>query len=184
MAAIAPGDPGWNQLGDGYAVATPGGFTLTERQPIIWSTEGTTTTTGNSVSKPTGAAAWDSSAFLTIPYQAVTMSWTVPDKTTSYFGGGLATSPATSPSFQTLTMGFFMQAGSLAVYENGNLVYNALGNFYSAGDVFAISYDGNQVNYLHNDRVIYFDFNYPGLNVFPMFSIFTVGTQIQNIVIV
>lgn len=116
--------------------------------PFNWSTAGTAVASGTTVSKPTGTTAWDSAAWIAQPSGKLYVEWTVPSLGVTAMGG-LATNPATSPSYASLNYGLYMTGGSLIeIYNSGNNI----GTFgiYAAGDTFGIYFDGESVVYLHN----------------------------------
>lgn len=146
-----------------------------------WTTSGTASSPSiTTVQKLTGVNAYDSSAYVASPSAHVYLSWTVPD-TTHYMVVGLATNPSGSPNYPTLNFGLHTSGtGFIAIYELG--VLKATYGAYSAGDKFAVYYDGKGAVYLHNGVPFATTVSAPGA-LSPMFSLSTVGAQANNIFI-
>lgn len=155
---------------------------------IAWTTAGTASSpVTTTVIKSTGNNAWDSAAWVANPASHVWMQWTVPT-TTGAMMGGLAANPAGSPNYPTLNFGLETTNGGIQVWEagvqqNGPFPSGNWGS-YLAGDAFAVYWDGKSAVYLHNG--VPFKVTTPAVSpgaLAPMFSIFSVGDQANNIYI-
>lgn len=111
------------------------------------------TVSGNSASKPaTGAGAWDSGVYSKQAFSGgAFVSWTVPQNN-AYLMVGLNQDPATDASYASIDAAIYCEGdGDIQVYESGGS--KGLFGTYSAGDTFAVSYDGNTVRYMKNGAV-------------------------------
>lgn len=144
---------------------------------FIWTTAGTATASGTTVSKPTGTTGWNSSAFVASPSNSIYVSWTMPDNS-NYVMGGLATNPSGSPNFPTLNLGLLAGNNAVQVYESGTL-RGTFGGF-QPGDTFAVYYDGKEGVYIHNDVPFRTVVISPGA-LSPMFCLYSVGATANNI---
>lgn len=145
-----------------------------------WTTAGTATTPViTTVIKASGNAAWDSAAWIASPAAHIWVQWTVPDAA-NYMMGGLSTNPSGSPNYPSLNFGLYTAAGSIQVWESGV----GIGNYgtYQAGDAFAVYYDGKEAVYLHNG-VPFKTTIKASASLAPMFTLYTVGAQANNIYI-
>lgn len=147
--------------------------------PFNWTTAGTTAASGTTVTKPTGAQAWDSSAFIAQPSTRLFMTWTVPDNGTSILMGGFAANPSGAPSYTTLNFALYNAQGNIQIYESGGFV-TILGP-YAAGDRFGLYWDGRNIVYLHNNIIIYSHAPANPGSLSPMFVVFNPGSQANNI---
>lgn len=151
------------------------------QSPLTWTTAGTVTASGTSLSKTTGTAAWNSAAWIAQPSPANFISWT------AAFGlitGGLSANPSGSPNISNLNFGILSNLGTpIQVVESGTVV--ATGNFgnASAGDVFAVLCDKRNVFYFHNGIAMYISSKVPPASMSPMFCINSVepGPQVTNL---
>lgn len=111
------------------------------------------TISGNTVSKPAdGAVAWDSGVYSrhSSPGAAVVV-WSVSQSNCGLMVG-LDQSPSDSASYAVIDRAIYCTAsGTIEVYEAG-VLKGAYGT-YSAGDTFAVHYDGANVRYVHNGTV-------------------------------
>lgn len=147
---------------------------------IVWNTTGTASVNGTQITKPTGTGAWDSSAYVIAPSAHMAVSWGVQD-TSSFFIGGLAVSPAASPNFATLNFGLVCAGGVVQVFESGVQQGTNFGP-YVPGDTFEVYYDGKEAVYIHNNVI--FKTTAASPNSFsPMFSLFNVGSVVNNVAI-
>jgi hypothetical protein len=153
-----------------------------------WTLAGTASSPAiNTVQKTSGTNAWNSAAWVAAPAQHSWVQWTVPDVTKGLMGG-LAVNPSGSPNFPTLNFGLFNTAGGIQVWEAGVQQNGPLpgGNWgsYLAGDAFAVYWDGKSAVYLHNGTPfkITTPNSSPG-SLSPMFCLFSVGAQANNIYI-
>jgi hypothetical protein len=154
----------------------------------VWTVAGTASSpTITTVQKLSGANAWDSAAWVAAPAAHSWVQWTVPDVTKGLMGG-LAVNPSGSPNFPSLNFGLFNTAGGIQVWEAGT---QQLGPFqggswgsYLAGDAFAVYWDGKSAVYLHNGTPFKVTTpNSPPGALAPMFCLFSVGAQANNIYI-
>ena len=143
-----------------------------------WTTAGTAVATATTVSKPTGALAWDSSAYLASPVNHACITWTIADNA-HLMAGGLATNPSSSPNDTTLTFGLICNSNGFIYAIESGVLSPGIGP-YSAGDTFSVCYDGKEAVYLQNGAIVRVTAATPG-SIEPMFCLYTPGTQIQNI---
>jgi|SRR6185369_8559652 len=153
-----------------------------------WTFAGTATSPVlQTVQKNSGSNAWDSAAWVASPAQHIWLQWTVPT-TSGAMMGGLAANPSGSPNYPTLNFGLETTNGGIQVWEAGVQQNGPFpgGNWgsYLAGDAFAVYWDGKSGVYLHNG--VPFKVTTPAVSpgsLAPMFSIFSVGDQANNIYI-
>jgi hypothetical protein len=147
--------------------------------PYAWSIAGTATASGTTVSKPTGTAAWDSSAYVQSPSNALYMSWTVPFAGFNAMGG-FASNPSGSPNYPSLNFGLWNSDGSLIIEEAGI----EIGTFgtYVAGDTLAVLWDQKEAVYFHNGKVIRVSKPSPSPGALsPMFCLYSVTGYEENV---
>jgi hypothetical protein len=141
-------------------------------------TSGTATVTANSVSKPTGANAFDSGAFDPTTFDPITVSWQSADAT-SQWAAGLSPNPSTSPANTNLAFGFQSAGGGvLQIIESGTVV-GTFGTF-AVGDTFVVDYDGVNVLYVHNGIIVRVTPHSAG-SLAAQFCLFTVGASLTHL---
>lgn len=177
-------DPVAYALLTGYdIVPRPAGIRYQFMQPLStpypWTVAGTATASGTTVRKPTGVAAWDSSAFIAQPSPALYVSWTVPNNSNALMGG-IASNPSGSPNYPTLNYAIYNQSNTMQIFESGT---NRLGTFgsISAGDRFAVLLDRKQVTYWQNNKLLYTSLVAPSGSYSPMFVLNNVGAEADNV---
>ncbi len=144
--------------------------------PLNWTVAGSATASGTTAQKASGVTGWDSSASLA-GGGPVYLGWSVPSAANALMGG-IASSPATSPSYTTLNFAIDCASdGTVQIYESGASV----GSFgaYAAGDTFGVYYDGVNVVYLHNNQIIRTTTATGSFS--PMFAFDTVGAEVTNV---
>lgn len=117
---------------------------------LVLLTRGTCVATGNSVSKNSGAAAWDSDAYSQNGFIggcfAAGQHANVTDASCMF---GLNSDPTTDESFISIDYAWQIGTTGCAIWESGTEV---AGVFTCAiGDVFAVVYDGTRVVYMQNN---------------------------------
>ncbi len=147
--------------------------------PITVSGTATTATAAGdtSISKPTGAAGWDSGGYDVTTYNTIAFGWRIPNAA-DVVACGFATNPAASPSYTNLAFGIQGNAGTIEIYEAGTLVgsYGA----YAAGDRFLTYFDGREVVYLHNGAIIR-TVAYSGGSLAAQVCLYDVGAVVDEI---
>lgn len=144
--------------------------------PLSWTVAGSATASGTTAQKPSGSDIWDSSAVPGGAEPALYLGWTVP--AVASLMGGLASSPSTSPSYPTLNFGLYPDAsGTVQIFEAGTQI-GTYGS-YSAGDSFAVCFDGVNVVYLHNGQIV--RVTQTSGSYSPMFCLASAGAEVQNV---
>lgn len=150
--------------------------------PFSWTTNGTAVASGTTITKPTGASAWDSAAWIAQPSTKIFVQWVIGANTTEVMCG-LATNPATSPNFPSLNYGIFLNSTThFTAYASGNAIGPA--GSYAAGDTFGVYFDGESAVFLQNNIPFYVlpVASTPGaLN--PMFCMYQPGSVVEDITI-
>ena len=111
------------------------------------------TISGNTVTKPaTAADAWDSGVYSKqASPRAALVSWTV-SQTTKPLMVGLNQDPASDANYTSIDAAIYCKgSGDIEVYESG--AFKANYGPYSAGDTFAVHYDGATIRYVRNGVV-------------------------------
>ena len=112
---------------------------------------------------PTNQAGWNTHAYSKEGYEACAVMYQVESGSGSYFVG-LNTDPANNTSFNTIDYAIYNNNGIIEIRKNGSTRYgpsgptdgNVVHSFgtYSAGDTFAVTYDGVNVKFYHNGALI------------------------------
>ena len=123
----------------------------------------TITVVGNTIKAGTGTAGWNTHAYSKEGYEACALTYQVDSGTGSYFVG-LNTDPTTNTSYSTIDYAIYHASGSIEIRKNGNTRYGPSGptagnavyswGSYSAGDTFAVAYDGVDFKFYHNGDLI------------------------------
>lgn len=154
-------------------------FMFLNPPPFAWTIAGTAVASGTTVSKPSGTAAWDSSAFIAQPATRLFMTWTVPDAAFHPMMGGFSTNPSGSPSYANLNLGLYTDGGTIFIYESGALIAQPAN--YVAGDTVGAYWDGKNAVYLKNNSIIFSHaVTNPG-SLSPMFVLYQPGSQANNV---
>ena len=123
--------------------------------PAIWTpilSSNMSQTGAASFTKTGSTNAWDAQVYSAEVYPACFVTFTVPNNTHDV-AVGLSLVPTTDASYASINFAWVpSNAGTAAIYESGTSV--ASGITYAANDVFAITYDGFIVRYLHNGKVV------------------------------
>ncbi len=126
---------------------TPG-FALT------WNVNGVNVDDQNRLFKPTGSGAWTGEAYSTESYISGAFLTFKPAQNNQSIMFGLNTDPTTNVSYTSLDYAFYLQSnGNVGIYESGSSKGSAFAT-YSAGDVFAITYDNVNIRYYHNGNLL------------------------------
>jgi hypothetical protein len=139
------------------------------------------TISGNTVTKPAGAAAaWDSGVYSKQAFPgAASVSWTVAQNDKALMVG-LNQDPTTDANYTSLDAAIYCSSSAnIEVYESGALK----GNYgaYAAGDTFTVHYDGATIRYIRNGTVFATtSWLYSGLLYFDS-SFGAPGGQITNV---
>lgn len=144
---------------------------------------GTAVVAGNVVTKPTGTAAWDASAYSVESYtNGAYVTWQAPSVAGTHAMVGLNTDPLTDSHYTSIDYAIYpaVSGGAIYVYESGSLVYTH-GGTYTAGDVFSIQYDGDRLRYLHNGVVMRTVQPGPGKKFHLDTSLYAVGSEISGL---
>ncbi|UQX52281.1 phage tail protein [Cytobacillus pseudoceanisediminis] len=126
---------------------TPG-FALT------WNVNGVTVDDQNRLFKPTGSGTWTGEAYSTESYISGAFLTFKPAQNNQSIMFGLNTDPTTNVSYTSLDYAFYLQSnGNVGIYESGSSRGSTFAT-YSAGDVFAITYDNVNIRYYHNGNLL------------------------------
>lgn len=123
---------------------------LTVATPSPFITRGNCKVSDTNIIKQGGTDGWDSDAYSIVGYPNCHMSFK-PIDTSKEVMAGLNSDPTTDSSYTSLDYAWYLNGGSLLIYESGSLI-GSYGS-YTAATVLAITYDGTTVTYL-KDGVI------------------------------
>jgi hypothetical protein len=154
--------------------------------PYAWSVAGTATASGTSVQKPTGTAAWDSSAYIAIPSNAVWVQWTWPNINAGQIMSGLAANPSGSPFLTSLNFGLLNNGRDVAVWEKDVFIQD-FGSIAQPGDNYGVLWDKREAVYFRNPvgttQWNVLRISKPAVSpgaVSPMFCLFSVNAQLAT----
>ncbi len=123
----------------------------------------TVTVVGNTIKVGSGTAGWNTHAYSKEGYEACAVMYQVDSGSGSYFVG-LNTDPASNRSYDSIDYAIYNASGNIEIRKNGSTRYGPDGphnhpyvhswGTYSAGDAFAVTYDGVDVKFYHNGELI------------------------------
>ena len=181
---------------DCYLFATRcffGDATATQTQPSPWMPAAPTgvspftlvnaancTVGPNWIQRTNGGETWDASAHTLESYVGAAFLSFRAAQTTGFGMVALNFDPATNNSYDSLDFAWQLRNdGTCGIYENGGVVASA--GTYSTSTVFAIVYDGKQVQYLMDGVVKRTVAASAGLRLFFDSSLYTAGAKVTNI---
>ena len=95
---------------------------------------------------------WDGQVYSSEGYSSRVFCSFKAGETSSHIMVGLNTDPATDGVYTSIDFAWYLNAGGIAIYENGGNPYAS--GTYSVNDVFTITYDGTNVRYYYNDTLV------------------------------
>lgn len=104
-----------------------------------------------SVRKAFGSTAWDSHLYSIQGYTGGCHATAVANNTSGNLMFGLNSDPTADASYTSLDYAWYLNAGTCRIWESN--VQVATVGAYSAGDTFAVSYDGDAVRYILNGKL-------------------------------
>lgn len=148
---------------------------------VPFTVSGSCVATSSSIRKVGGAAAWDSQAYSVQSFeQGCQLTFQVPSTTGTSAVLGLNTDPTTDASYTSVDYGFHVNSsGMYEIFQSG--VSASTPAAYTAGSVFVIRYDGQQVQYLVNGAIVK---TVPEIRQKTFFfdsSFYLVGSEIRNV---
>ena len=133
----------------------------------------------NWVQRTNGGETWDASAHTLESYVGAAFLSFRAAQTTGFGMVALNSDPATNNSYDSLDFAWQLRNDGTRIYENGGVVASA--GTYSTSTVFAIVYDGKQVQYLMDGVVKRTVAASAGLRLFFDSSLYTAGAKVTNI---
>ena len=95
---------------------------------------------------------WDGQVYSSEGYSTRVYCSAKAGETNTHIMFGLNSDPTTDASYTSIDYAWYLNAGSIAIYESGASIYGS--GTYSVNDVFTITYDGTNVRYYYNDTLI------------------------------
>lgn len=141
----------------------------------------TLTITGNKALKPAAAVSgWNTSSFYTKDsFTGGAFVSFVADQTGTQLMVGLNSDPSTDNNYASIDYAIFLESSNVYAYESGS--GTGVLTTFSAGDVFAVVYDGWRVRYFKNGNVIRTVVVTIASNLFGDSSFNTPGCSVSNI---
>jgi alpha-tubulin suppressor-like RCC1 family protein len=100
----------------------------------------------------TASSAWDAHAFSTEFYRESAYCSGMAAETNTNIMFGLNTDPETNANFTSIDFAWYLDVGTLRIYENGSLI-NSYGP-YTTSTVLTITYDGKAVRYWRDGTLV------------------------------
>lgn len=123
---------------------------LTTASSVPFLARGSCVCTDTTAKKLGGSALWDSDVYSIQGYSNGCQVTFQPDQANRDFMMGLNADPTTNSSYLTIDYAWRCRSeGTLEIFESGTSAIGSVGS-YVTGDVFAIKYDGQQVQYYQN----------------------------------
>lgn len=152
---------------------------LTTAPSIPFVAAGNCVATATTAQKLGGSSAWDSHVYSFEGYREGSFASFQPNQANAALMMGLNTDPLTDQSYTSIDHAWYVLAnGTYDIYESN--VDTGVTGSYSAGDIFAIAYDGKVVRYLKNGALIR-SVPDPGKTFYLDSSFFSPGGSVRNL---
>lgn len=154
---------------------------LTNAPAVPFTVTGTCIATSSTIKKIANTTnAWDAQAYSLQPMEAGCYLQFQMPATTGACMLGINTDPTTDASFTSIDYAFSIEAGgTYKFYDSGVSVGSSVA--FAAGAVFAIRYDGQQIQFLVNGSIVRTVPGVLGRTYYFDSSLFTAGVEIRNV---